>query len=424
MWQGGPGEHADEGTIHAWLDEALDAESAERVAAHVSSCAECAARVAEARGLIAGASRIVAALDDSPSMVRPPWAQAANVSGAGGASRQSGARTGGAAGGSLWRWLRVTPGRAAIAATILVAIGVTLTHERAAEEMAARDAQSMAVVHDGLEPRRGASPGPAGGSPAAAPAAPGARLPAVAGDRVAADSSAARNFAAEQSVPTIERAPGPTPPLEPAAEAGAPALATAPELRERVAAGRAAVQAQRETTSARADKVRTEVGAAEADTRTAEQEIVAANAAARAAAAPAPARASAKAAPRAAQPPGVSGGMATSQRRLAVAEECYRIQGAQPGVRWGGLLLPVLVVVEAGSPTAPRSATVRPAAVAEPTRRATWARTPADSVRLTLDDATAPPILLGAESGGRAGTIASGERVVVGRVVAGRVECD
>jgi hypothetical protein len=385
MWQGGPGEHADEGTIHAWLDEALDAESAERVATHVSSCAECAARVAEARGLIAGASRIVAALDDSPSVVRPPWAQASNVSGASGSSRQRDARAGGAAGGSLWRWLRVTPGRAAIAATILVAIGVTLTHERVAEETAARDAQSMAVVHDETEPRRAASQGAASGSPAAAPAAPGARLPAVAGDRVAADSSAARNFARERSVPTSEGARGPTPRPEPTAEAGAPVAATA----------------------------------AEADTRAAEQEIVAADAAARAAAAPAPARASAKAAPREAQPSGVSGGMATSQRRLSVAKECYRVQGAQPGVRWGGLLLPVLVVVEAGSPAAPRSATVRAAATAEPASPATWARTAADSVRLTLDDATAPPILLGAESNGRAGTIGSG-----GRVVAGRVECD
>ena len=52
-------EHPDEGLIHAWLDDALSAAEAERLAAHVRSCADCQARVAEARGLIAGASRIV-----------------------------------------------------------------------------------------------------------------------------------------------------------------------------------------------------------------------------------------------------------------------------------------------------------------------------------------------------------------------------
>ena len=394
MWQGGPAEHPDEGTIHAWLDEALDATSAGRVATHVSSCAECAARVAEARGLIAGASRIVAALDDSPSVERPPWAQPASTTEAGGASRRATAGVGAAAnarGGSLWRWLRVTPGRAAIAATILVAIGVTLTHERVAEETAARDARSVAAVHNETELRRGASQSATGGSPAAAAtapaaapaAAPGTRPPPVARDE-AANSTAAKNFARARSVPTIERASGAASPPEPAAEAAAPALATAPEAR-----GRAA-----------------------------EKETVAADAASRAAAAPAPApaRAAAKAAPREQQPPEVSAGMATSQRRLDVAKECYRVQGSQPGERWGGLLLPVLVALEAGPSTAPRAATVRATTAAGPTRRATWIRTSSDSVRLTLDDTTAPPILLGAESAGRAGTIGSRGEVVVGRV--------
>lgn len=108
--------------------------------------------------------------------------------------------------------------------------------------------------------------------------------------------------------------------------------------------------------------------------------------------------------------------MATSQRRLDVAKECYRVQGSQPGERWGGLLLPVLVALEAGPSTAPRAATVRATTAAGPTRRATWIRTSSDSVRLTLDDTTAPPILLGAESAGRAGTIGSRGEVVVGRV--------
>jgi hypothetical protein len=416
MWQGGPGEHPDEGTIHAWLDDALDADSAGRVATHVSSCAGCAARVAEARGLIAGASRIVAALDDAPSAARPPWAQAASGSGPGGSEPAAQGRAGPPPGGSLWRWLRVTPGRAAIAATILVAIGVTLTHERVAQETAARDARPMAAVHDEAELRQRAGQSAVGGSPAAAPSAPGVRAPGGAANQAVADSVAVRSSAVAQSGPTIERAPGPAIPQPPSAEAGAPAIAAAPEVRERVAIGRAAVQAQRETTAARADKVRTEVTAPEADARAAEKEIVAADAAARGAAAPAQARASAKAVPSEPQPTGVSAGIAAPQRRPAVAEECYRMQGGQAGVRWGGLLLPVLVAVDAGSATGPRAATVRATATAGPTRRATWTRTETDSVRLTLDEAGVPPILLGAESGGRAGTIESGERVRVGRV--------
>ena len=64
-------QHPEEGTIHAWLDGALPADEAAAVEAHVTGCGECAARVAEARGLIAGASRIVGALDVIPSGVIP-----------------------------------------------------------------------------------------------------------------------------------------------------------------------------------------------------------------------------------------------------------------------------------------------------------------------------------------------------------------
>lgn len=64
-------EHLDEGTIHAWLDGALSAAEADGVAAHVAECARCAAAVAEARGLIAASSRILAKLDDVPGGVLP-----------------------------------------------------------------------------------------------------------------------------------------------------------------------------------------------------------------------------------------------------------------------------------------------------------------------------------------------------------------
>jgi hypothetical protein len=63
--------HPDEGTIHAWLDRALAPEEAEQLEAHVATCSECQAAVAEARGLIAASSRILGALDNVPSGVVP-----------------------------------------------------------------------------------------------------------------------------------------------------------------------------------------------------------------------------------------------------------------------------------------------------------------------------------------------------------------
>jgi anti-sigma factor RsiW len=56
-------QHLEEGTIHAWLDGELSAAEQAQAERHVADCADCAAAVAEARGMIAGASRIVSALD-------------------------------------------------------------------------------------------------------------------------------------------------------------------------------------------------------------------------------------------------------------------------------------------------------------------------------------------------------------------------
>ena len=63
--------HLDEGTIHAWLDGALSPDESARVEAHANECADCAALVAEARGLIAASSRILSSLDAVPSGVVP-----------------------------------------------------------------------------------------------------------------------------------------------------------------------------------------------------------------------------------------------------------------------------------------------------------------------------------------------------------------
>jgi hypothetical protein len=64
-------QHLDEGTIHSWLDGALDSDEAARVEAHVKECAECENAVAEARGFIAASSRILTALDNAPRGVIP-----------------------------------------------------------------------------------------------------------------------------------------------------------------------------------------------------------------------------------------------------------------------------------------------------------------------------------------------------------------
>jgi Putative zinc-finger len=93
--------HLDEGTIHAWLDGALTAEEARHCEQHAAQCESCRTMVAEARGLIAGASRILSALDDAPSGVVP---------------------TGGPRRKVLRRW---TLGIGwALAATLVVAVGI------------------------------------------------------------------------------------------------------------------------------------------------------------------------------------------------------------------------------------------------------------------------------------------------------------
>ncbi len=104
-------QHLDEGTIHAWLDGELPVDDAARVAGHVAECEECAALAAEARGVMAGASRIVSSLDAVPAGVIP---RAPSVP----LRRRP------------WYSFALTPSRMSIAATILVAAGVTLTLQR------------------------------------------------------------------------------------------------------------------------------------------------------------------------------------------------------------------------------------------------------------------------------------------------------
>jgi hypothetical protein len=64
-------EHLDEGRIHAWLDGALPPDESARVESLATACTECAALVAEARGLVAASSRILSSLDAVPGGVIP-----------------------------------------------------------------------------------------------------------------------------------------------------------------------------------------------------------------------------------------------------------------------------------------------------------------------------------------------------------------
>jgi hypothetical protein len=154
-------QHLDEGTIHAWLDGALAGDEAAAVARHVDECRECAAMVAEARGMIAATGRIVSTLDDVPAGVIPTPRQAR------------------AAQHSLWRRLRFTPARAALAATVLLTVGTlfasrqnesrkdTASAEQAAAPVAARtDSQAPSALP--ATATTGAGPAPTAGPTASA----------------------------------------------------------------------------------------------------------------------------------------------------------------------------------------------------------------------------------------------------------------
>jgi hypothetical protein len=173
--------HLDEGTIHAWLDGALDAEEAARVEQHASECAACAAAVAEARGLVAGASRILTALDSVPGAIVPKAAASTA------APRVRRTR-------SLWTSLHLTPARAAAAAVVVIAAGTALVLRSAPN--AARSAIQLAdYPHDSAVTMK--------------PAAPLA-LPLAAPDTAASRTIAASRRAARPS-PTVATNAAPKP---------------------------------------------------------------------------------------------------------------------------------------------------------------------------------------------------------------------
>jgi Putative zinc-finger len=144
--------HLDEGTIHAWLDGALPDEERANVERHVAGCESCAAGVAEARGFVAGATRILSALDDVPSAALP------GKGGAGGGARSLTSRR------SLWRTLQFTPARAAAAAVLIVAAGtfMTLREAQKSGDVARPKLEAPVLANDSSPGANVASAPPAG----------------------------------------------------------------------------------------------------------------------------------------------------------------------------------------------------------------------------------------------------------------------
>lgn len=295
------GVHPDEGTIHAWLDGALDAQESARLEAHVAGCTACASRVAEARGLIAGASRVVGLLDEQPApLIKPASTPTAGTE------------------LSVWRLLRVTPARASIAALLVVAVGIALTHGHLGV-----DTQSMApdTVASGFA--RGVPRGVTEtAAPAAAPVPPASVAPIR--DSVL-NSAIARRLATEQPPRSVAPAPGvaiPTPPAVASAQTTNFGNAAA-----KVLAGRASILAQRDSAGTQADRTRAGVGQLAAGAAVAAEHVTVA----------------AKAADSV-------GRSALMSRAKGVAPsvvplECYRVESASPAT-WGSVHLPMIVALD------------------------------------------------------------------------------
>lgn len=139
-------EHLDEGHIHAWLDGALPDTEAAAVAAHVAACEACAAAVAEARGLIAASSRIVASLDDVPGGVIPeraPVFSQDNVTPIGRAASRSPQASSARPANTTW-WRRSS---VAAAAVLFIAAGSLLvTRERGPQSVLSMDSAASATA--------------------------------------------------------------------------------------------------------------------------------------------------------------------------------------------------------------------------------------------------------------------------------------
>jgi hypothetical protein len=212
--------HPDEGTIHAWLDRQLDDASSSTLEAHLQRCDECAERVAEARGLIAGASRIITSLDDPSHVLAPVVAPREGLERRGADPRRLVAT--GLTPAARFRTFRLTPARSAIAAVLVVAVGLAILNENkrptsrlAREREAASTATPMAAAPLAVAP----------------PAPTNAPAVAMVDTTAAARVAAARTFARTQreTAVTADRA-----------QAGPVASASSSPVEQTIAAAKAA----------------------------------------------------------------------------------------------------------------------------------------------------------------------------------------
>jgi hypothetical protein len=165
-------QHPDEGTIHAYLDDALPPAEAREVEAHIASCEACQGSVAAARGLIAASSRIVSHLDAVPRGVIPAKAP-----------RKS-------------RWI-FSAWPAAIAATLVIGIGLASIRGKEDPVLPLPPASTPGII-------RSTAPE---SMPVARPRAdePAPQRQAV--PRRAADRAASQSVANEAAAPTVQLPP-------------------------------------------------------------------------------------------------------------------------------------------------------------------------------------------------------------------------
>ncbi len=288
------GQHPDEGSIHALLDGELDPSEAELLAEHVRGCAECDARVAEARGLAAGASRVIGQLDVTPArLIQPATTPTLGDN------------------GSMWRLMRVTPARASIAAILLVALGITLTRSRVAT-----DSEVSPVI----------ATAPAAGDAMTALGAPKEAAPRSKDGLL--DSAIGRRMADEQPPRTLEPAPGGSIPSQDMAVASAKVPDTTASLR--VAAARASIRARNDTSSPPADRARVGFNAGSAQVL---DRMATAGQAAEAAAAR-------------------NEVVAANQAGVSTAGQCYLVESSAPAAQWGSVTLPMVLAFDSSGTTA------------------------------------------------------------------------
>lgn len=300
--------HPDDGTIHAWLDRQLDDTSAATLEAHLQRCDECAERVAEARGLIAGASRILSSLDvdaaptaklSALDAVKPPVEP-----------RRTLVLTGTA---SAPRWFRLTPARSAIAAVLVVAVATAIVREHQQPNL--RRVSTSAAVPAAMAP---AAQAPSTAAPiAVAPTA----LPPVAAPMVAEyDSTAGARVAAARTFAKAQRETTVNADLARVAPAPASAPTSSMPTGQTVAAAKVAAGV---TGAANREELRNtvpEVGVASGS---------------------AVAAGGAKPAPRAATTAGVE------------VPQCYRVESATgAAANWGPVPLPFVLALDAPATSA------------------------------------------------------------------------